>query len=266
VGTPPHFRIETLESGSGITITLAGELDSATCLELLERFNQAIAAPGVRRLVLDLEAVSFIDSAGMRAIIMIERVASEREVMLSISPPHQEVTDLLHVAGIGDRMGLAPVGDDAPHSAPFIERIDIDFGRDPNAPGRARAELRDALRERLPHADLAIVTLLTSELVTNAVIHPGPAAGSSIGLRITAYPDRVRIEVTDAGAGFDVGKLPPRPREAGGHGLIVVEGLSSRWGTCRRAIEGAEGFCVWFELDVAVEPCAPLSQAEAARR
>ena len=70
-----------------------------------------------------------------------------------------------------------------------------------------------------------------------------------IGLRIIAYPKRVRVEVSDAGAGFDPGRLRPRPREAGGHGLIVVESLASRWGTNRSAAEGAERFCVWFELD-----------------
>jgi anti-anti-sigma factor len=263
VATAPNFRIDTLESESGPTIKLAGELDSATSVELLNRFERAIAQPGVRRLVLDLEAVSFIDSAGMRAIIVIERAASEREVMLSISPPPPEVTDLLRLTGIADLVALSPRTDDVPPSTSFIERIDIELARDSSAPGRARAELRDVLRPRLPDADLATVTLLTSELVTNAVLHPGAVGGSSIGLRITSYSDRVRIEVTDAGSGFEVESLPPRPREAGGHGLIVVEGLSSRWGTGRRAAVGGDEFCVWFDLDV-LERVSTLSEPASA--
>jgi hypothetical protein len=76
----------------------------------------------------------------------------------------------------------------------------------------------------------------------------------SIDLRITTHVDRVRVEVGDAGSGFELQNLPPRPRESGGHGLIVVEGLSSRWGSRRRTSEEGGGFCVWFELDVEYEP------------
>lgn len=263
----PNFRIETLESPSRATIKLAGELDSGTLGELLERFERVLGASdaGERELVLDLEEVSFIDSSGMRAIIMIERRASERGVWLSITPPPAELTDLLQVTGLSDHVTLAPQDGDAPPMTPFIERIDIELAREPSAPGRARAELRQAIRNGLPDADRATVTLLTSELVTNAVIHPGEAVGGSVGLRITTYPDRVRVEVTDAGPGFDVGNLPPRPREFGGHGLVVVDGLASRWGTSRRTIDGEEGFRVWFELDVEHQPSAALGVAEPAQ-
>ncbi len=132
--------------------------------------------------------------------------------------------------------------------APFTERVELELAREPSAPARARAELRAAVGDRLNETDRATLTLLTSELVTNAVIHSGPDAGGSVGLWITVYADRVRIEVTDPGAGFEIGTLPPRPRDFGGHGLVVVEGLSSRWGTNRTGAEG--GFRVWFELDV----------------
>ncbi len=82
------------------------------------------------------------------------------------------------------------------------------------------------------------------------MIHPGEAVGGSVGLRITTYSDRVRVEVTDDGSGFEPEGLPPRrPHEAGGHGLIVVDGLSSRWGTARSRVGERDGFCVWFELD-----------------
>ncbi len=70
---------------SGLTIKLAGELDSATSAELVERFEQAIPALDGRELVIDLGEVSFIDSSGMRAIIVIERRAGEEERSRSCS-------------------------------------------------------------------------------------------------------------------------------------------------------------------------------------
>ncbi len=148
----------------------------------------------------------------------------------------------------------------APPSMSFLERIEIELARDADAPARARAEVREAIAERLSEVDRANAKLLTSELVTNAVIHPAQGVGGSVGLRITSYADRVRVEVTDAGSGFSAESLTPRPREAGGHGLIVVDRLSSRWGTSRPVLDGRPGFSVWFELDADAEQAAGAGQ------
>jgi serine/threonine-protein kinase RsbW len=250
VGFQPNFRIDALESQFGITIKLAGELDSATSRQVLDRFERAVSTLDERELVIDLEEVSFIDSSGMRALIVIERRAEEERIAVVFAPPPAPVTELLKITGIADRLPLAPRVGEAPAADPFLERIEIALARDADAPARARAEVRQAIVGRLPEADSATATLLTSELVTNAVVHPGEHIGGSVGLRITVHEDRIRVEVTDAGAGFDPGSLrPSEPREPGGHGLVVVDGLSSRWGTTRCDVGGGEGFCVWFELD-----------------
>ena len=250
----PNFRIATFQGESGTTIKLAGELDDATTAELVECFERLAAEPKGGHITVDLAQVTFIDSAGMRAIIAIERTTAERELTLTIMPPPDEVTELLRVAGVADHLTLTPAVDATPPSRPFLERIEIELERERTAPGRARQELREALAGRIPEPDAATLTLLTSEVVTNAVIHPHAGVGGSIGLRITAYPDRVRVEVSDAGAGFEPENLPPGPRETGGHGLVVVDGLSSRWGTHRLEDREGGGFCVWFELDVDYQP------------
>jgi anti-anti-sigma factor len=262
VGPPPSFHIETLENPFGITIKLAGELDSATCAALLDRFEQTLPALRGRELVIDLDDVSFIDSSGMRAIIVMERRSSEERIALALAPPPAAVTELLQITGIADRVPLAPRPDYAPPSEPFLERVEIALTRDADAPARARAELRQAIAGRLSDPDSSTATLLTSELVTNAVIHPAEGVTGDVGLRITAYGDRIRVEVTDAGSGFDPASPPPaKPPEAGGHGLVVVDGLSSRWGTARRLVNGVDVFCVWFELDA-----GPALEAAATER
>ncbi|MFZ0378289.1 MAG: STAS domain-containing protein [Solirubrobacteraceae bacterium] len=255
----PNFRIAVFQVGTGTTIKVVGELDNAAGAELLERFDQV--APAASGVVLDLSEVSFIDSAGMRTIIVIEHRVADGSMSLTIAPPAPEVTELLQVTGIADHIALAPRVDEAPPGSPFIERIELDLPRNPSAPGLGRAEVRALLPGRISDSDRATLTLLTSELVTNAVIHPEPGVEGAVGLRITAYPDRVRVEVVDAGSGFNLQDLAPRPREAGGHGLIVVDGVSSRWGTGRGG-EKSGGFSVWFELDVDYAPEAPSAAGE----
>jgi anti-anti-sigma factor len=256
VAAVPNFRIDLASDESGVTIRLAGELDSATCGELVERFEQLLAdRPG--EIAVDLDEVTFIDSAGLRAIIMIERAAGERETAVAIRAPSGPVAELLQLTGIREHVELSPRVDEPPPALPFTERVELELGRDPGAPARARAELRQALADEVGETDRATLTLLTSELVTNAVIHSVSEAGEKVVLQITTYPGRVRIEVTDPGSGFEIGNLPPRPRDFGGHGLVVVEELSSRWGTTRARSEG--GFCVWFELDLAGEATRELA-------
>lgn len=279
----PDFRIETLKSGSGTTIKLGGELDSATCGELVALFEQVVshgrqAGDGDQaggaitgageggQVALDLSEVTFIDSSGMRAIILIERSAGERGIALTILPPPEALTDLLQIASLSDHVTLVPHGADTFSTQQFLERIELELARVPSAPAQARAELREAFGGRLQESDQGIATLLTSELVTNAVIHPDPGLEGSIGLRISAFADRLRVEVSDPGSGFVAGTLPPRRRETGGHGLIVVDGLSSRWGTRQATAHGEDGFCVWFELDFDYDLSAPVGTVEGTDR
>jgi anti-anti-sigma factor len=257
----PNFRIETSSAGSGTTIKLGGELDSATCGELIERFEQLLD-DGSGEIAVDLDEVTFIDSAGLRAIIVIERSARERNIALTIRSPTGPVADLLQLTGIRENVVLSPRVDEPPPTVPFTDRVELELDRDPTAPARARAELRDALGDGVGESDRATLTLLTSELVTNAVIHSSADAGDIVRLRITSYPDRVRIEVTDPGSGFDIANLPPRPRDFGGHGLVVVDGLSSRWGTTREGPDG--GFRVWFEIDLGASATGELAADAAA--
>jgi anti-sigma regulatory factor (Ser/Thr protein kinase) len=90
---------------------------------------------------------------------------------------------------------------------------------------------------------LDLVVLLTSELVTNAVIH----GRRPVELRMGDNGDQIKIEISDGGP-------DPLPREAGrppggqvsGRGLLIVASLADRWG-CRLR-RTPPGKTVWFEL------------------
>jgi anti-anti-sigma factor len=246
----PEFRIETFTGETDPTIAVAGELDSATAVALLAELEQALAVPGVRGVVLDLQGVSFIDSAGLRAIIQLEQATRDRGLGLTVLPAPPEVTKLLTATGIGARLTLGPQVD-GPPTREFVERIELDLPDDPSAPAQARMEVRQAFGQRCSDDDIATALLLTSELVTNAVVHPRRADPNQIGLRIIAFKDGLRVEVSDGGPGFDPTAPAPRQPDRGGRGLMLVDQLASRWGT-NPPEEPERPFCVWIEPAQAV--------------
>jgi anti-sigma regulatory factor (Ser/Thr protein kinase) len=158
--------------------------------------------------------------------------------------------ELLRVAGVADRMILTPAEADVASDEAFLEQRAVKLPREPTAPARARAQIRRTLEDQLAKPVLDAITLLTSELVTNAVIHPAQLERDTITLQTISYPDRIRVEVSDSGAGFDPAQERP-PRETGGRGLFLVDSIARRWGT-RRSDPG-RGFTVWFELCTADE-------------
>ncbi len=84
-----------------------------------------------------------------------------------------------------------------------------------------------------------VCVLLTSELVTNAVLY----ARSPIVLRVAVDASLVRVSVHDDSL------TPPTPRSAAandtsGRGLALVDVLASTWGVDLNG-QGKE---VWFEL------------------
>ena len=90
-------------------------------------------------------------------------------------------------------------------------------------------------------AELARITLLASELITNAVLHGPP--GGAVAVR-AGHADGVF-----RGAGDDGGReLPhvrhPAPEQLDGRGMLLVDTYASRWGFELR--DGA-GKTVWFE-------------------
>jgi anti-sigma regulatory factor (Ser/Thr protein kinase) len=119
----------------------------------------------------------------------------------------------------------------------------VSTGRD------APSAVRHALRERgahLPGPMRDDLLLLLTEVVTNAVRHSGAARGEPIQIALNESRDCVRVEVTDAGHGFErPRRLEPDLRKTGGLGLVLVDRLSRAWGTRKTST----GSLVWFELD-----------------
>src|SRR3954454_18812281 len=100
----------------------------------------------------------------------------------------------------------------------------------PEAPSVAREELLRRLAGRVPRRVLDDAGLLVSELVTNSILHGRVGADGVLGLRLALRGERVRVEVSDAGPGFDPKVSQSGPDEPGGYGLFLVTQLADAWG------------------------------------
>jgi len=109
------------------------------------------------------------------------------------------------------------------------------------APARARQIVGVTIGVVLPEDRAYQASLLTSEIVSNSVLHGRAGDGDQIELAMSWNTEHVRLEVTDEGPGFQV-STRDRNRP-GGWGLALVETMSDRWG-----IERGDRTRVWFEL------------------
>ncbi|MET7680683.1 ATP-binding protein [Streptomyces sp. NPDC005423] len=109
---------------------------------------------------------------------------------------------------------------------------------------RAVPEARRALRELLRHwgrpGRSEIAELLTSELVTNALIHTDHDAV----LTATVGPRGLRVEVRDFVARRPRPRVPNADDGTHGRGLFLVQSLADTWGVSAHGV----GKAVWFEL------------------
>ncbi|GAA0955497.1 ATP-binding protein [Actinocorallia libanotica] len=85
-------------------------------------------------------------------------------------------------------------------------------------------------------------SLVVTELAANAVAH---GDGGGFGLAVSVGEDVVRIEVGDSGPGRGLRVKEAEGTDESGRGLLLVDGLSRRWGAVCRTT----GTTVWVELE-----------------
>jgi anti-sigma regulatory factor (Ser/Thr protein kinase) len=98
------------------------------------------------------------------------------------------------------------------------------------------------------------VELLTSEVVTNAIVHADAAPSLVVRLK----GGRVRVEVHDEHGAVPV-RRKPDPLAASGRGMEIVNHLAREWGV--EHVPG--GKRVWFEVPFSAPPLPEWVRARA---
>ncbi len=136
----------------------------------------------------------------------------------------------------------SPAGDpDAAASASHVLRL----GADASAPRTARSFLRGMLGELIDNGLLDDLLVVTSELVTNAVIHAGTPSELQVRV-VQGDPGQVEVRLWDGDPRPPVRRALLGGPAAQGRGLVLLSTLTQRWG-----VDTADGGkTVWAVLSV----------------
>lgn len=96
---PDTFNVEMQSDADDVlTVVLDGELDMADA-EWVEE-SLAAAAPHHRRVVIELDKLSFIDSSGIRALLTLRQRADVAGLKIVFRKPSEAVLRALSAAGL----------------------------------------------------------------------------------------------------------------------------------------------------------------------
>jgi anti-anti-sigma factor len=110
MGVPEQLQIEVRHARDRVILALTGELDMASA-DLLQQAIDSDGLQGEAMLVLDLQQLQFVDSTGLRIILMALERCRERQQEFAITPGSQQVQRLLSVTGVAEHLPTIDAAD-----------------------------------------------------------------------------------------------------------------------------------------------------------
>jgi anti-sigma regulatory factor (Ser/Thr protein kinase) len=134
----------------------------------------------------------------------------------------------------------------APTRPTVLHRHRVPLTAGPAAAAEARGQVRAAICTWDVPVDPDVAILLTSELVTNAIRHE---AGETVVLDVTSSGDELRVDVHDTSCCLPMPGDAPVDAETG-RGLMLVNTLSTEWGSYRTPAGKAVYFTLAYQDDL----------------
>jgi anti-anti-sigma factor len=112
VAAQEHLQVEARRTDDRVVLALTGELDlaSSAILERALEDAEVVAAP---LLVLDLDELKFVDSTGLRVILLAREGSRARGQEFAITPGSPQVQRLLSITSVAEHMRVIASPDDS---------------------------------------------------------------------------------------------------------------------------------------------------------
>lgn len=202
----------------------SNDIDIASVPRLREEMD-ALISSGMRRILVNCASVSFIDSTGLAFLLSRARKLMEVDGMLSLVNASVDVARFIQIARLTTVLHVTlaqkpPVPVLAPGQEPLWSRS-IAVREGIENLGFYRHRVVEMLEQLQMTRDAVYDTALAvGEALGNAYDHAG---GVGCALSVRAYIDRVVIEVTDRGKGFEIAQdEEPVESEERGRGIKLM--------------------------------------------
>ena len=97
------MTIENIIHGNDLTLSLAGRLDTTTAPQLEAELKESLA--GVKHLVLDVKALEYLSSAGLRVLLSTQKLMNKQGSMV-VRGANETITEIFEVTGFCDILTL----------------------------------------------------------------------------------------------------------------------------------------------------------------
>ena len=112
--TEPSFELRLSQTAETLVVGVVGEVDMATAPELAQAVDAEVLNESVRRVVVDLTDVTFLDSSALNALVQGQRELTERKIVFRVvSPADQNVRRIFEIAQLAVPLGVVDSLDDA---------------------------------------------------------------------------------------------------------------------------------------------------------
>ena len=209
-------------------ITPAGDIDIATVGPLREQLD-ALIASDVRRVLVNCQSVTFIDSSGLACLLSRSRRLLREGGLLSLVNTSPDVTRSIQIARLIEALHVTtavrpPVPLLKPGAMPLWSKS-MPVREGVENLGYYRHRVADMIAQLpMDPNDRFDMALAAGEALSNAYDHANGGAGCM--MMVVAYPDRLVVEVRDCGEGFEIAAdEEPDESEERGRGIKLMRML-----------------------------------------
>ncbi len=111
VSAQEHLKVDARSEQDRVVLHLTGELDLASS-PIFERALEDPALAGAPLVVLDLDGLKFVDSTGLRVILLAHEAARARGQEFAITPGSPQVQRLLSITSVAEHLHVIAAPDD----------------------------------------------------------------------------------------------------------------------------------------------------------
>jgi len=97
------MTIEKIANNGELTVVLEGRLDTITAPQLETALKESLE--GVQKLVLDFKALEYISSAGLRVLLMAQKVMNKQGAMV-IRNVNETISEVFDITGFADMLTI----------------------------------------------------------------------------------------------------------------------------------------------------------------